>query len=53
MTDSAYFISRAERHRRLAEAAGHPSARAAHEQLASAYAAKASAPHSAPRRNRL
>jgi|EndMetStandDraft_6_1072998.scaffolds.fasta_scaffold354330_2 hypothetical protein len=42
MTDTAHYQRRAERHRRLAEAATNPAVRAAHEQLAAAYQAKAS-----------
>jgi hypothetical protein len=45
MTDPAYYERRAERHCRLAELASNPAVRAAHEQLASAYEAKA-APNS-------
>ncbi|HEX8302667.1 hypothetical protein [Sphingomonas sp.] len=44
MTQSSYFKERANRHRALAERAQHPSARLAHEQLASAYGAKAALP---------
>jgi hypothetical protein len=41
MTDSNYYERRAERHRRLADAASNAAVRAAHEQLAAAYRAKA------------
>lgn len=41
MTDTVYYQRRAERHRRLAEQTTHPVVRAAHEQLAAAYQAKA------------